>query len=216
MPLNEIYPTDYTTLADERHARTVLSTRSPWEGRIVSVVEEDVELFDDHPPVTRQYVKHPGAVAVLALRGEAGKEEVLLERQYRHPVRAQLWEIPAGLLDIEGEDYLAAAQRELAEETDMRARSWHVLVDYFNSPGGYTESLRIFLARDLEPSGEIFTRTDEEIDMIATWMPLDDAVAAILAGRFHNPSTVVGVLAAYAARTRKWSDLRPADAPWFR
>ena len=87
-------------------------------------------VVEGEQPVVRQYTRHPGAVAVVAMRGEVGCEEVLLERQYRHPVRASLWEIPAGLLDIPGEDPLVAAERELAEETDLKAGCWDVLVDF--------------------------------------------------------------------------------------
>lgn len=216
MALPEIPAEAVSSLSDERFAHESISSETVWQGRIISVIEEDVDLGQGSEPVLRQWVKHPGAVAVVALRGEAGCEEILLERQYRHPVRAHLWEIPAGLLDIEGEDYLSAAQRELAEETDLRAKDWAVLVDYFNSPGGYNESLRVFLARDLEETGDVFERSDEEVDMVAAWVPLDEAVAGVLAGRFHNPSTVSGVLAAWASRARGWEDLRPADASWFR
>lgn len=216
MPLREVPAEELSRLVDVSCQLSTISSSVAWEGRIVSVIEEEVSLGEGRPPVLRQWVKHPGAVAVVALRGEPGAEEILLERQYRHPVRAYLWEIPAGLLDIEGEDYLLAAQRELAEETDLQAARWDVLVDYFNSPGGYNESLRIFLARDVSPTGSIFERTDEESDMLAAWVDLDEALTGVLAGRFHNPSTVVGVMAAHAARGRGWADLRPADSPWFR
>lgn len=216
MPLNELDPLVDGPLCDERAQRPVHSRTDIWNGRIVSVATEEVEVVAGSEPVTREFVIHPGAVAVVALRGEAGHEEVLLERQYRHPVRANLWEIPAGLLDIEGEDYLTAAQRELAEETDLQAATWHVLTDYFNSPGGCTESVRIYLARDITPTGQEFEREDEEIDMVAAWCPLDEAVNAVLEGRFHNPSAVTGILAAAAARARGWVGLRPADAPWMR
>ena len=216
MPLEEIDPAVEGLLRDERANRRVHARADIWQGRIVSVATEDVEVVEGAAPVTREFVIHPGAVAVVAIRGDDGAEEILLERQYRHPVRANLWEIPAGLLDIEGEDYLSAAQRELAEETDLQAATWHVLTDYFNSPGSCTESVRIFLARDLTPTGQEFEREDEEIDMVVTWCPLDEAIAAVLEGRFHNPSAVTGILAVAAARARGWRDLRPADAPWMR
>lgn len=216
MPLKEIDPFIDGPLVDEPSTRRVHARTDIWQGRIVAVAAEEVEVVEGSAPVTREYIIHPGAVAVVALRGEPGAEEILLERQYRHPVRANLWEIPAGLLDVEGEDYLAAAQRELAEETDLQAATWHVLTDYFNSPGGCTESVRIFLARDITPTGEEFAREDEEVDMVAAWCPLDEAVAAVLEGRFHNPSAVAGILAVAAARARGWKDLRPADAPWMR
>ena len=146
MPLKEIDPFIDGPLVDEPSTRRVHARTDIWQGRIVAVAVEEVEVVEGSAPVTREYIIHPGAVAVVALRGEPGAEEILLERQYRHPVRANLWEIPAGLLDVEGEDYLAAAQRELAEETDLQAATWHVLTDYFNSPGAapsqYVSSLR--------------------------------------------------------------------------
>jgi ADP-ribose pyrophosphatase len=137
-------------------------------------------------------------------------------RQYRHPVRAFLWEPPAGLLDVDDEDPLDTARRELAEEGDLRADEWHVLVDFFNSPGGSTESFRCYLARGLHPvpEAERHQRHGEERDMQTAWVPLDTARDLVLAGRLHNPTAVAGVLAACAARDAGWSTLRPADAPW--
>ncbi|SDR64831.1 ADP-ribose pyrophosphatase [Schaalia meyeri] len=203
-------------IADERTARSVASSETVWSGRIVDVVEDRVAVVDGEGPVVRQYTRHPGAVAVVALRGEAGREEILLLRQYRHPVNALLWEIPAGLLDIPGEDPLVAAERELAEETDLKARQWGVLVDFFTSPGGTTEPLRVFLARRLEPAGTSFARTDEESMMEYAWVSLSEALEMVMAGRLHSPSAVIGILAASAARGRCWEGLRHADAPWFR
>lgn len=152
----------------------------------------------------------------MALRGEEGHEEVLLERQYRHPVRAELWEVPAGLLDVPGESPLAAARRELSEEVDLAADTWDVLVDFFTSPGGSTEALRVFLARDVHPTGQVFPRQEEEATMEHLWLDLDGAVDAVLDGRIHNPSAVVGILAAHTSRARAWAGLRPTTAPWMR
>ena len=101
----------------------------------------------DHQLAERDVVIHPGAVAVLALDDA---HQVLLIRQYRHPVGRLLWEIPAGLRDVAGEPLWATARRELLEEAGYRARDWRVLADYYSSPGFSTERLRVFLARDLE------------------------------------------------------------------
>ena len=163
--------------------------------------------------VRREYVRHPGAVCVLALDDD---DRVLLVRQYRHPVRMELWELPAGLLDVAGEPPLEAARRELAEEADLRAGRWDVLIDWFNSPGGTDEALRCYLARDVSevPPSQRFTRTAEELDMPTRWVPLDEAREAVLVGWIHNPGAVVGILAAGAARERGWTGLRPGDAPW--
>lgn len=203
-------------IADQPSPHEVVASQVVWNGRIVDMVKDHVIVVEGAEPVVREYTRHPGAVAVVVLRGESGEEEILLERQYRHPVQASLWEIPAGLLDIPGEDPRVAAQRELAEEADLVAKRWDVLVDYFTSPGGSTEPLRIFLARDLRAADEVFDREDEEATMEYAWVRLDDALTMVLDGRLHNPSAVIGVLSTHAARGRGWSGLRPADAPWLR
>ena len=209
-------PQDAVAIEDQHTPHTVTQSETVWSGRIVDMVKDHVVVVEGQDPVVREYTRHPGAVAVVVMRGESGAEEILMERQYRHPVQASLWEIPAGLLDIPGEDPRVAAQRELAEEADMVADRWDVLVDYFTSPGGSTEPLRIFLARDLRAADEVFEREDEEATMEYAWVRLDDALTMVLDGRLHNPSAVIGVLATHAARGRGWADLRPADAPWLR
>jgi ADP-ribose pyrophosphatase len=176
-------------------------------------VRRDTIDLGDGQTVTRELVAHTGAVGVIALNAA---DEVLLLRQYRHPVSSYLWEPPAGLLDVAGEDALACAQRELFEEADLRADEWHVLLDFYNSPGGSTEAFRCYLARGLHevPAGERHERDDEERDMATAWVPLDEARDLVLAGRLHNPTAVSGILAAAVARTLGWDTLRPADAPW--
>ena len=203
-------------IADQPSPHEVVASQVVWNGRIVDMIKDHVIVVEGQEPVVREYTRHPGAVAVVVLRGENGGEEILLERQYRHPVKAELWEIPAGLLDIPGEDPRIAAERELAEEADLVADRWDVLVDYFTSPGGSTEPLRIFLARDLRAADEVFDREDEEATMEYAWVRLDDALTMVLDGRLHNPSAVIGVLATHAARARGWAGLRPTDAPWLR
>jgi ADP-ribose pyrophosphatase len=127
-----------------------------------------------------------------------------------------LWEPPAGLLDVGGEPPIAAAQRELGEEAGYRAEQWAVLVDAFTSPGMTDEAMRVYLARELTAVPEPGRRRGEheEAGMPLRWLDLDDAVSLVLAGRLHNPTAVMGLLAASRARERGWSELRPADAPW--
>jgi 8-oxo-dGTP pyrophosphatase MutT (NUDIX family) len=161
----------------------------------------------------REIVEHPGAVAVLGL-DESGR--VLMIRQYRHPVGRLLWEIPAGLRDKPGEPLLAAAERELLEETGYRAADWRVLVDFFTSPGFSTERLRIFLARGLTQvpeAGREYVRRDEEAHLEIAWVPLERALAGILAGDLHNGVAALGILSAYAARHDGFAALRYAGAP---
>ncbi|KNH16712.1 ADP-ribose pyrophosphatase [Arthrobacter sp. ZBG10] len=200
-------------VSDAPSPRRLLSTEQVYKGRIWDVVSDTFTLQDAGAPLTRDYIDHPGAVAVLPMNADG---QILLLRQYRHPVGMDLWEIPAGLLDIEGEDFVVGAARELAEEADIAAGTWNVLTDFFNSPGSSSEAIRIYLARDLTeiPHHERHERTDEEAEIEFHWISLDEAVASVLAGRLHNPSAVVGILAAAAARANGYADLRPADAPW--
>jgi 8-oxo-dGTP pyrophosphatase MutT (NUDIX family) len=200
-------------LIDVADSWPVASTEVLARGAISSFVEEQV-LTPDEVPLQRQFTVHPGAVGILALDDH---ERVALVRQYRHPVRHRLIEPPAGLLDVDGEDYLVGAQRELAEEVGLAARDWRVLAEEFTSPGGLSESMRMYLARDLSeaPAPDGFVKHGEEAHMDIVWASLDDLVGAVLAGRVHSPTLVVGVLAAWAAKTREGFDaLRPADAPW--
>jgi 8-oxo-dGTP pyrophosphatase MutT (NUDIX family) len=201
-------------IADERTALPITDSRTIHSGHVFDIVAETVDL-GTAGTVHREFMKHPGAVAVVAL-DEA--ERVLLLRQYRHPVRSYLWEVPAGLLDVADEPLVDAAARELAEEADLHAARWDTLVDYYTSPGGSDEALRIFLARDLSevPEDARFTREGEEAGMELRWVPLGDAVAMVLAGDLHNPSAVAGVLALRAAHDIGLSRLRRADAPWVR
>jgi ADP-ribose pyrophosphatase len=200
-------------VSDEPSPRRLLSSRKVYEGRIWDVVSDSFQLNDDGDTLVRDYIDHPGAVAVLPMNDDG---DVLLLRQYRHPVGMDLWEIPAGLLDVEGEDFVVGAARELAEEADLVAGRWNVLADFFNSPGSSSEAIRIYLARGLSdvPGHERHVRTDEEAEIELHWTPLDEAVRAVLDGRLHNPSAVVGILAAAAARADNFENLRPADAPW--
>jgi 8-oxo-dGTP pyrophosphatase MutT (NUDIX family) len=161
----------------------------------------------------RDVVEHPGAVAVVALDG-AGR--VLMIRQYRHPVGRLLWEIPAGLRDVDGEPPSVTAERELLEEAGYRAADWHALTDYFSSPGFTDERLRIFLARGLSevPHAErSFVPEHEEAYLRLAWVPLEQAVGLILGGGLHNGPAVVGILSAYAASRDGFAGLRPPDAP---
>jgi ADP-ribose pyrophosphatase len=200
-------------VSDAPSPRRLLSTEKVYEGRIWDVVSDSFKLTDEGDALVRDYIDHPGAVAVLPMN-DAG--EVLLIKQYRHPVGMDLWEIPAGLLDVEGEDFVVGAARELAEEADLVASTWNVLVDFFNSPGSSSEAIRIYLARGLTevPDHELHVRTDEEAEIELHWIPLEEAVAAVLEGRLHNPSAVVGILAAATAKADGFGDLRPANAPW--
>ncbi|CAM5349021.1 hypothetical protein SAURM35S_00074 [Streptomyces aurantiogriseus] len=161
------------TIKDTPEAWEIRATHTPFGGKKTSVRTDEV-VMPDGSVVHRDYQVHPGSVAVLAL-DEA--DRVLVIKQYRHPVRQKLWEIPAGLLDVPGENPLHAAQRELYEEAHVKAEDWRVLTDVYTTPGGCDEAVRIFLARDLsEADGERFAVEDEEADMEQARVPVDELV----------------------------------------
>jgi 8-oxo-dGTP pyrophosphatase MutT (NUDIX family) len=199
-------------IADVPEQWPVVSSAELLRGRLISVRADKVRM-PDNQIAEREVVLHPGAVGVLALDDS---DRILLIRQYRHPVGRLLWEIPAGLRDVAGEDPFRTAQRELLEEAGYRARDWRVLADYFSSPGFSTERLRVYLARDLElvPQAERdFVPRDEEAFLLTSWLPLEAAVAKVFAGELHNGVTALGILAGYAARSGGFARLRPADSP---
>ncbi|MEV4429007.1 NUDIX domain-containing protein [Streptomyces sp. R-07] len=199
-------------LQDTPEEWRVVATTTPFTGNKTSVRTDDV-VMPDGTVARRDYQVHPGSVAVLALDEE---DRVVVLRQYRHPVRQKLWEIPAGLLDVPGENPLHGAQRELFEEAHVKAGDWRVLTDVYTTPGGCDEAVRIFLARDLaEAEGERFEVSEEEADMELARVPVAELVRGVLAGELHNNCLVVGVLSLVAARAGEGLDaLRPADAPW--
>ena len=200
-------------MEDTEESWPVAATEPLLKHWLLTVRSDKVQMPDKNF-AERTVVSHPGAIAVVAL-DDAGR--VLMIRQYRHPVGYQLWEIPAGLRDAEGEPPLETARRELFEETGYRARDWHVLIDYFTSPGFSTERLRIYLARTVEPvkddEGPGYVRHDEEKYLVQKWVPLDDAVRLAFAGKLHNSAAITGVLAAQSAQATGFRNLRPADAP---
>jgi ADP-ribose pyrophosphatase len=200
-------------LVDIADAWPVIESTTLAKGQITTYVQDQVRT-PTGGQMSREYLKHPGAVGVIAVDEQ---DRLALVRQYRHPVRHRLIEPPAGLLDVDGEDYLLGAQRELAEEVGIAAGSWRVLVDLFSSPGMADEPLRIYLAEDLSATDapEGFVLDGEEAEMDIVWAPLALVVDAVLAGDLHNPLLVAGVLAAWAARQRGgFHTLRPGSAPW--
>ncbi|MEW1637719.1 NUDIX hydrolase [Streptomyces sp. NPDC093801] len=201
-------------IRDTAESWETLSTRRPFQGAKTAVDSDEVRM-PDGSVARRDYQVHPGSVCVLALDAEG---RVLVINQYRHPVRRRLWELPAGLLDVPGENPLHGAQRELYEEAHVKAGDWRVLADFFASPGGSDEAVRIFLARDVaEADGERYEEaSSEEADMRVEWVDRADLVRGALAGELGNPALVTGVLALSAALASEGGldALRPADAPW--
>ncbi|MEZ5189125.1 MAG: NUDIX hydrolase [Microbacterium sp.] len=182
---------DASALRDEPVEVTVTASELVYEGRVWDVRSDTFVYGDDE--IVRQYVDHPGAAAVVAIDDQ---ERVLLIQQYRHPIGHRDWEIPAGLLDIAGEPPIDAARRELAEEADLDAERIEPLLSVFTTPGGNDEVVHIFLARGLRAASATFAREAEEADIRVEWVPLADAVEAVMSGRMRNGILVAGILAA--------------------
>lgn len=196
----------------DRPMRWQVTSREPaFTGRVLSMTREQVRT-PAGVELQREVVEHPGAVAILALDDDGA---AIVLRQYRHPVAHELVEIPAGLLDVAGEDPLHAAQRELAEETRLAAAHWHILADVATSPGGNRETVRIYLATGLSvterPAG--FEVVGEEAHMQVGRAQIGALVDGILAGQLANPALCTGVLA-WVAAGQDVTRLRAPDAPW--
>ena len=159
--------------------------------------------------VTREIVEHFGAVAIVAMDDEG---RIPMVHQYRHPFGRRLWELPAGLLDVNGEAPHLTAARELREEAGLQAQTWRVLVDLDSTPGFSDESVRVYLATGLTQVDRPEAH-DEEADMTLQWYSIDEAVLRVFSGEIVNALAVGGILAAYTV-AKGFTQPRPADTPW--
>ena len=189
----------------------VLRSTERLTNRVFAIVTDELRM-PDGSVAERDYMRHVGAVGVVALDAD---DNVVLVRQYRHPLGREIWELPAGLIDVPGEKLAEAAARELAEEADLRAGRYDLLIDANPSPGCSDEIIRLFLARDLSevPADERHERTHEEAGMTVARVPLDRAVTMALTGEITNAACLVGVLAVAQAKARNWETLREVDEP---
>ncbi|MDO9380189.1 MAG: NUDIX hydrolase [Nocardioidaceae bacterium] len=186
-------------VADREQHWPVAGTSRLYDGHYMSL-RQDLVSAPDGAELSRQVVEHRGAVGVVVLDDD---DRVLLLEQYRHPVGHRLLELPAGVLDVEGESPLDAARRELGEETDLVAEHWETLVHRAHASPGYTEERwQVFLARGLSlvPDDARTVREGEEADMGIVWLPFDEAVQGALQGRIGDCMTMIGLLAAHAHR----------------
>ncbi|GHH45304.1 NUDIX domain-containing protein [Lentzea cavernae] len=192
----------------ERHDFRTVSSEDVHVGRVVALRVDEVEM-PGGGTAKREIVEHMGAVAVVAV-DDAG--QVVLIHQYRHALGRHLWELPAGLLDHDGEEPVIGARRELAEEVGLDAARWDTLVDTAASPGFTDEVVRVYLARELsEVDRDV--QGEEEADLEIHRFGIDDAVRMVLSGEIVNSSAVAGLLAAREVLEGR-AEPRPADAPF--
>ncbi len=190
------------------HVFETTSSETLHTGKIFALRKDDVRM-PGGKIVTREVVEHYGAVAIVAIDDDG---RIPMVYQYRHPFRRRLWELPAGLLDVNGEAPHLTAARELREEAGLQAQTWQVLVDLDSTPGFSDESVRVYLATDLTHIDQPEAH-DEEADMTLQWYPLAEAVSRVFSGEIVNALAVAGILAAYAVRNGL-AQPRPVDTPW--
>jgi 8-oxo-dGTP pyrophosphatase MutT (NUDIX family) len=191
------------------HVFETTSSETLHTGKIFALRTDHVRM-PGGKTVTREVVEHYGAVAVVALDDDSN---IPMVYQYRHPFGRRLWELPAGLLDVDGEAPHLTAARELREEAGLQAETWHVLVDLDSTPGFSDESVRVYLATGLTQVDRPDAH-DEEADMALEWFGLDEAIVRVLSGEIVNSIAVSGILAAHAVQ-RGVGEPRPVDAPWI-
>jgi ADP-ribose pyrophosphatase len=168
----------------------LVSSRLAFKGRVFNVYTDTLEEPSGHRHI-KDVVRHNGSVVMLAVDESKNPTDpdVILERQYRHAASQYLIELPAGSRDP-GEPPLAAAKRELIEETGYRAKKWTLLLKYFASPGFLGEWMQIYLARDIRP-GIAAPELDENIEIIR--MPLSHIMRMIDEGKIHDGKTIIGL-----------------------
>jgi 8-oxo-dGDP phosphatase len=193
------------------HGYAVRDRKVRFTGPVFTVVSDDVAM-PGGGYAQRDFMIHVGAVAIVAIDDDG---RVVLVNQYRHPVGAFLWELPAGLVDTAGESLTEAAARELAEEADLVADDWQLLIDIHTTPGASNEIIRLFVARGLHdvPANHRYHRVHEEAELTVRRVPLDEAVGMVFRGEITNATAAVGVLAAARLRDQGWPVVRPIDAP---
>ncbi|CAM04483.1 NUDIX domain-containing protein [Saccharopolyspora erythraea] len=191
------------------HEFTTLDSSDVYVGKILALRKDEVSM-PGGGRARREVVEHLGAVAVVAVDAY---DQVVLIHQYRYPLGRRLWELPAGLLDVAGEDPQRTAQRELVEEVGLAADDWSVLVDIASSPGFTDQSERVFLARGLSEVERPDAVGDEEADLVIRRFPLEEAIRMVFAGEIVNAPAVSGLIAAQAVLDGR-AEARPADAPW--
>lgn len=191
-------PASQQTQAHLSGRAKVLDSRVSFQGKIFSVTTDTV-TEPGGVTSTRDVIRHNGSVIVLAVDASrsALNPTVLIERQYRYAAGQFLLELPAGRIEP-GEKPLAAAKRELIEETGFRARKWKPLTRYFASPGFLSEQMLVYLAEDIY-AGEAHPEADEKIELLH--IPLRDVLDLIQTGKILDGKTILSVLL-YASRTK--------------
>jgi ADP-ribose pyrophosphatase len=162
-----------------------LSTEHIYQGRIINLQVDQVQLPNGEVS-NREIVKHPGAVAIIAVTAD---KKLVLVRQFRKALEKTIYEIPAGKLEL-GEEPLLSAKRELQEETGYRAEEWEKIVGFYTSPGFADEYIHLFAANKLT-SGEISLDEDEFVERVE--LSIEECQAKIASGEICDAKTIYAI-----------------------
>lgn len=187
-------------VADRDETWPVVSSKLEYDGDgwVVRLRADRIQRpgHAEEEPFKRLVVEHPGAVVVLAVDAD---DRVLCLTQYRHAVRQNLVQLPAGLCDIAGEDPIEVGRRELVEEAGFEAAEWTHLTSTYSSPGIIEELVHYYLARGLTEVGRgAFEPHHEEAEMETLWVPVTELHAAVLDGRVRDAHLTIALLTAHA------------------
>jgi len=207
-PIEDLPELPADGLVDTPQSWPVHGSEAIWRGEAPFAVRRDSvslpDSMDSRERFGRVVVEHPGAVVVLAMDE---RDRVLVLRQYRHPIGRRMIELPAGLLDVPGEDPLVAAQRELREEAGLEAGHWIHLASMHTSPGISAELIEIYLAQGVRAADRgDFLPQHEEAEMTAHWVPFGDLLEAVLERRLTDGPLAVAVLA-HSVRVQRNQDV---------
>ena len=169
----------------------ITDSKTTYEGKLITIRVDKLSR-DGGKQFVREIAEVSDSVAISAIDQQ---QRILLIRQYRHPMKRPVWEIPAGRIDNLEEDPKDTALRELREEADVLAEKIQLMTVFGNSVGWTTERTYVYIAHDLKGTTE-YERHNEEIDIEKIWIPIEEAQNMVADGSIDDSKTIIGILLA--------------------